>query len=138
MRPLDSGIVSVDTYLITQKLLILVPDNRVFVHGHTRILRIIHQGIANALDIEPVSAHLMKGMHFTVHGVGIDMKCIYLKGIGMNIQGIFLRIIYRNSFFSGHTVSFGFIIIAVIALKLIFIFLVGIDDIVESLTDFSL
>src|SRR5574344_1113282 len=74
MRPLDSGIVSVDTYLITQKLLILVPDNRVFVHGHTRILRIIHQGIANALDIEPVSAHLMKGMHFTVHGVGIDMK----------------------------------------------------------------
>ena len=55
----DSGVTHVHLDEFAEQLLVLVPHNGVFVHGHAGVLRVVHQGVADSLHVGSVRAYLI-------------------------------------------------------------------------------
>ena len=60
-----------DGGFLTQQLLFPVPQDRVGIHRHARVLGIIHQRIAYGLHIRAISTHLMICLLYTSPALSI-------------------------------------------------------------------
>jgi hypothetical protein len=63
------------------------------VHGHTRILGIEYQGVADGLNVLTVHPNLPETVYHPIYRIRIDMIRVDLHGVGMRIQSISLGII---------------------------------------------
>ena len=90
MGMIDDRILHEHLHAVAHQLLVIIPEDRVVVHGHTGVLGIIDQRVADSLNISPIGTHLPIGMNLPVNGIGFDIEGNNLEGIGMHEERITL------------------------------------------------
>ena len=93
MHPIDGIAVHIQFYLFTHKLLTVVPKYRILVHSHAGVARIEYEGVAHCLYILTESAHLIIRPYLAIKGVGVGILSYHPYCVGMQIEGIALRVV---------------------------------------------
>ena len=133
LHTVDGAVIKESLYLLTQQLLSFLPYDRIIIHGHHRILSIIHQRITYGLDISAVGSQMAIGMQHTIDTVRPQGIRIHLECIGMGIKGILLREVYQHGTVGCFCISRTVIIETIIAGKHILVGRIGIYDVTKGL-----
>lgn len=123
------GIVHIGMDYLSQELAVAIPHDRILVHRHAGVLRVVHKRVAHPLYVSTVGTYLVEGMHLTVHRVSIDIEGIDLHRVGVHPQRVFLRIVHCDRVTRGKAVARLLVIAEIIATERILALLVYVDDI---------
>ena len=77
---INGGVIDPSLDFLAQKLLAVLPENGILVHGHAGILGDEHQGVTDGLNITAIGADMIVGTNLPPDGVG---------GSGRSCKGIF-------------------------------------------------
>ena len=119
---------------LAQQLAIAIPCDRVFIHRHAGILRVVDQGVAHCLHILTEGTHLMECMYFAIYRICTYMIGIDLHGVGMKPHGVFLRKVDGNGILGGKAITCLFVVTQVVAGKRVLVLLVHIHHIAITAT----
>ena len=125
----DGRVLHVDAYLVAQQLLVHVPRNGVAVHRHARVLRVVHQRVADGLQVAAVGTHLVVGVNLAVDGVCADVEGEYLERVGMHVERVLLREVDGHGALGGHGVACRVVVFGVVARQHVLVHAVGVDDV---------
>ena len=113
--PVDGAIVHIDLDFLAQQLLVAAPQDGVTIHRHARILGVIHQRIADRLDIGAPGPHLVIGPHLAPHGVGIEVIRHQPQRVAVHEERVALAIVHGHGALRGQRISGQFVIEAIVA-----------------------
>ena len=127
--PVDGAVAHIDLDEFAEELLVEVPDDGVFIHGHAGVLRVIHQRVADGLHVGAVRAYLIIRVDDAIDGVGADVVSENLERVGVHEQRVTLRIVDADGTPGGHGIARGVVVLAVVAGHHVLVHRVGIDHV---------
>ena len=133
VRHSNRGIVEIDADFVAQQLPSLAPDNRILVHRHTGILRVVNHRVAHGLNIGAIGADVLKTVDFPINRVGVEVERVDFDAVAVHIERVALRKVLDQGSFRGESRARLFVVDQVVAVQFIAIFLVDINHIAESL-----
>ena len=110
----EDRVLHVGANLLTQHLLVDVPDDGVMIHDHNRVLLVIDQGIADSLHIDTIRANLIICMHDAIDRIGIEVIGENLERVGMHEKRVTLGEVDGNSPVGGHRVARSLVVLQVV------------------------
>ena len=90
MSTIDGRVTHIHLDLLTKELLTEIPYDRIFIHRHARVLRIIYQRIANSLHILAIGTHLVVGVNLSIDRVCTDVIGEHLERVSMHKERVTL------------------------------------------------
>ena len=84
----DRGVVHKRQDLLAQELPLPVPEYRITIHRHARVLGVEDQGVAHRLRVVAEDTYPRIAMHLAVGRVGVDMEGLHAHRVAMHPQRV--------------------------------------------------
>ena len=121
MRTVDGGVFHEHLYLLAEQLSVAAPCYRVAIHRHAGVFGVVDEGVAHRLHIIAEGSHLVVAMRRAIHGVGVQMICYHLYGVGMHEECVLLRIFHHHGILRSEGETVFLVIPQVVAVEFVFL-----------------